>query len=311
MTTLSHDFNQASTENRTVLISGASGLVGSAFVKFLSARGYTVLTLVRKATQNPLEIYWDPERAQIDLNRIEKIPFIVHLSGASIDQRWTKKAKQRIVTSRVQSTQFLVETMAKLQEKPKHFLCASAVGYYGASTKAPHDEHGEGGSGFLASVCKEWEASALRAKDLGVEVTNFRLGVVLTPSGGMLKKILPIFRLGLAGRIGSGDQMLSWISLEDAVSAITYLMEKGITGPVNLVSPYAETNASFTKKLARILRRPALFPVPSFVVRMIFGEMGTETALGDTHAVPGKLLESGFTFKHSHLEEYLKGVLSK
>ncbi len=267
--------------------------------------------LVRSRTEGENLIFWDPEGGHVDgPSLLEGFDAAVHLSGENIVCRWTEKKKNSIRRSRVDSTRYLVSLFSGLRNPPKTFICASAVGYYGDRAEERLTERSAPGSGFLPDVCCEWENEANRASDLGVRVINLRLGVVLTPAGGILGSLLPVFRMGLGGVIGSGGQYLSWISIEDLSRIIIYLAEHGeVSGPVNAVSPNPVTNRQFTAALASVLGRPAWFSTPAFAVRLFFGEMGRSTMLAGSRVFPEKLLSSGYEFLHEDLGCALEDVI--
>jgi hypothetical protein len=249
----------------------------------------------------------------VDLEGAEDIDVVVHLAGENISEgRWNASKKARIIDSRVKGTRLLAEFFAAADHKPSAIVSASAVGFYGDSGEMVVDESSEPGDGFLADVCKKWEEATAAAVQAGIRVVNIRLGVVLSAAGGALKKMLLPFRLGVGGVIGSGNQFMSWISIEDVVEAIQYAMvNDSLVGPVNLVSPNAVTNREFTRALGRALHRPTMFPMPAFAARLVFGEMADELLLAGTRAVPRKLMECGYEFRHPELTEALDDLLKK
>lgn len=296
-----------SQSSKKVIISGASGFVGCALHSALKNQGFDVFSLVRRTAKDDREIKWDPYAGDIEIEKLEDTHCVIHLSGESIAARWTKKKKKKIYNSRIASTRFLVESFEKLRSKPKTFLCTSAIGFYGECGDKEVSEKDPLGKGFLASVCKDWEAEAAKATSLGIRTILHRFGVVLSPKGGALKKMLLPFKLGLGGKLGSGNQFMSWIALEDVVSGLIHCMnDESLSGPVNFTAPNPITNSEFTKTLAKALHQPAIFPVPEFVLKIIFGEMADETLLVSQRVLPKKLLESKFSFKYTHLEDYLK-----
>jgi uncharacterized protein len=308
-----------------ILISGASGLIGSALVPALESHGYEVTRLVRRQS-NSNEINWDPPRP-IPPDLVSGCDAVIHLSGESITGRWTAVKKMRIRDSRVISTRNLSEALAKSNNPPKTFLCASATGYYGSRGDEVLTEDSVPGTGFLPEVCQEWESATNPAASAGIRTVNLRTGLVLSKNGGPLKEMLLPFRLGLGGKIGNGHQWWSWIHIEDWVSAAHHILQNplanqetvlerrasppGLTlhGPLNMVSPNPVTNAEFTKTLAKALRRPAIFPVPAFAARMAFGELADEAVLASAKVEPRKLLNTGFQFKFPDLESTLKSLL--
>lgn len=299
-----------------VLISGASGLIGTALVRDFAASQISVTRLVRKPKpDNELEICWSPldTPALADPSQLEHFDAVIHLSGASVAaHRWTAAYKQEIVASRVQTTATLAELLAGLRSPPQAFLCASAIGIYGNRGDEVLTEASAAGTGFLAETCIDWEAAARPAGDAGIRVAHLRFGVVLSSEGGALAKMLPLFRLGLAGRLGSGKQWMSWISLSDAVAAISHIIETPqLPGPMNLVAPGPVTNAEFTRMLARAVHRPAILPVPAFALRAAVGEMADEALLSSARVSPAQLLQSRFRFHHEQLATALEALLAK
>ncbi|MDA0747323.1 MAG: TIGR01777 family oxidoreductase [bacterium] len=292
-----------------VLITGASGLVGSALTAFLSTGGHEAVPLVRSGQTEGVR--WDPASAEIDVAGLEGFDAVVHLAGESIAEgRWTVEKKERIWKSRVDGTRLLCEALAKLERRPKVVVCASAIGYYGDRGEEVLDETSEAGEGFLAEVCKEWEAATHSGAGAGIRVVNLRFGVVLSPQGGALEKMLTPFRLGVGGRLGDGKQNMSWIALEDAVGVIYHaILKESLSGPVNAVAPKPVSNAEFTQTLARVLKRPALFPVPGFAARLAFGEMADALLLASTSVVPGRLKETEYAFREPGLEGALRNML--
>ena len=294
-----------------VLVSGSSGTVGTHLLRVLSSDSSDIWRLVRSRTEGENLIFWDPEGGHVDdPSLLEGFDAVVHLSGENIVCRWTEKKKNSIRQSRILSTRYLVNLFSGLQDPPKTLICASAVGYYGDREEERLTERSEVGSGFLPDTCLEWESEANRASDLGVRVINLRMGVVLSLEGGMLSSLLLPFKMGLGGVIGSGDQYLSWISIEDLSRIIVYLLgREEIRGPVNAVSPNPVTNREFTTALATVLRRPAWFAIPAFAVRLFFGEMGRSTMLAGSMVFPEKLLSSGYEFLHKDLRSTLEDVV--
>jgi uncharacterized protein (TIGR01777 family) len=297
-----------------ILVTGSSGLVGTALVPFLISKGYKVLRLVRSKPKSPkLEIQWNPEESTIDTARLEAevCDAVIHLAGESVAAlRWTDEKKRRIRESRVKGTQFLSETLSRLSNPPKVLVCASATGYYGNRGDEILTEESKPGSGFLAEVAQAWERATDPASKKGIRVVLTRFGVILSPVGGALGKMLPLFRLGLAGVIGDGQQYMSWVALDDVVGAIYHAMiTENLKGPVNVVSPHPVTSREFTKTLGRILNRPTLLPLPTFAARIALGEMADETILSSTRVEPRKLLETGYKFQYSKLEEALRHLL--
>ena len=293
-----------------ILISGSSGLIGSALTASLNDKGHNVLGLKRSkpAGNTPS---WDPDGGHIQIENAADIDAVIHLAGDGIaDGRWTASKKARILNSRVAGTTLIADYFASLAKKPKVFISASAIGYYGNRGDEIVDESSAAGDGFLADVCKQWEEATQKAKDAGIRVVRARIGVVLSPSGGALKKMLLPFKMGLGGNIGKGQQYMSWVSIDDAVGIFDFILANdSIEGPVNLVSPTPVINSDFTKALGKALNRPTLFPIPAFMVRLLFGEMGDECLLSSTRVMPEKILKSGYQFQHPTLENALEHLL--
>lgn len=290
---------------KRILLSGATGLVGSELCKALKSRGYVVRTLSRSAG----DVIWDVDSGSLPENALDGINAIIHLAGEPIAQRWTDASKKRILDSRVQSTRLLVDLAAK-QNKPPTMILASGINYYGDHVPGVVDEASENGEGFLAKVCREWEGATAPLWESGGRVVFIRTGVVLDAAGGALPKMLPPFRMGLGGCIGSGTQRMSWISLPDLVAAYCLALEDDcIAGPVNAVAPESVTNREFTQILGDVLGRPTFIPVPSFAVKALFGEMGEATVLGDLAVVPTRLLNAEYTWEFATLESALNATL--
>lgn len=291
-----------------ILITGATGLVGTALVPFLAARGHEIIALSRSG--RPGTVRWNPARGEIDSSSLAGVSAVVHLAGANIAAgRWTAARKDEIRRSRVDGTRLLVSALGQWAEPPRVFVSASAVGYYGDTGEREVDESAAAGRGFLAEVCQAWEAEATKASDFGARVVHLRSGVVISRHGGPLAKMLPVFKAGMGGQLGSGQQWLSWIMIEDLLAVITDALESGISGPVNAVAPGVVTNAGFTSTLARVLGRPAIIPVPRLVLRLAFGAMAEETLLASNRVRAARLEESGFTFRYPHLEGALRRAL--
>lgn len=297
-----------------VLVTGASGLVGSALVPFLSQGDHSVTRLVRsKPKPRAAEAYWSPGAGVIDPDALQGLDAVVHLAGETIsDQRWTLEKKARIRDSRVRGTRLLAETLAESPQPPKALVCASAIGYYGSRGDEILREDAAPGSGFLAEVCQEWEAAAEPARRRGMRVVHLRTGVVLSPAGGALARMLTPFKLGVGGKIGSGRQYMSWVSIDDLVAIIHFALGTDtLQGPVNAVAPEAVTNLQFTKTLGHVLLRPTLFPMPAFAARLAFGEMADELLLASARVEPARLQSAGYSFRHARLETALRHVLGK
>jgi uncharacterized protein (TIGR01777 family) len=295
-----------------ILISGASGLIGRALTERLRAAGDNVQTLVRrKPKESEGEIAWDPEAGVLDSSRLDGVDAVVHLAGRPIDSRWTEATKQAIRDSRVKGTRMLAEAAARLPTRPKVFICASAVGFYGSRGDELLDEDSSPGQGFLADVCRQWEEAASPARDAGLRTVHLRSGIVLSRRGGMLARVLPPFKIGAGVVVGTGRQWMSWISLADATAAIQYAIAAAdLSGPVNLATAQPVPNAEFTHTLGKILGRPTLLPFPAFAVKLLFGEMGDELLLAGQKVMPKKLLASGFHFAHPDLEPALRWALA-
>jgi hypothetical protein len=299
-----------------VLMTGSSGLVGNALRSFLTTGGHEVVRLVRRdqgrTTASDSRV-WDPLGEVIDPAHFDAVDAVVHLAGENIASgRWTRARKDRIRESRVRGTRLLSESMAKLVDKPKVLLSASAIGFYGDRGAQTLDEAASQGGGFLASVCQEWERATEPAERAGIRVVRLRAGIVLTPKGGALQRMLLPFRLGLGGRIGSGDSFMSWITLDEmAAVALHALATETLEGPVNAVSPSPVTNRELTSTLGRVLKRPAILPVPDFAIRTALGEMADELLLSSAQVTPRKLLESGYRFRYPDLEGALRHVLGR
>lgn len=291
-----------------ILISGASGLVGSALVRSLQRNGHDIQRLIRAGRQG---VKWDPETYEIEEpSRLADRDAVVHLAGEPIVGRWSDEKKRRIRDSRVNSTRALSDTLAGLQNRPSVLIVASAVGYYGNRGDETLTEDSAPGDGFLADVCKEWEAAAAPARDAGIRVVHVRFGMLLSPDGGALKAMLTPFKLGLGGRVGSGSQFVSWASVADAVGVIQHAIETdSLQGAVNVVSPTPATNMQLTKALGAALSRPTGIPVPAFAARTLFGEMADALLLASQRVLPGKLTANGYTFRHTDLEQTLRELL--
>ena len=295
-----------------ILVSGSHGLVGKALMKSLTVDGHEVIRLVR---HEPIfgapEIWWDPSQGRIHAEHLEGLEVVVHLAGESIASgRWTDQKKRTIRESRVKGTSLLSESLARLSRPPSVFLCASAIGYYGDRADELLTEQSAPGNDFLANVCIDWEGATTAAVEKGIRTVHTRFGIILDDAGGALAKMLTPFRLGIGGRVGSGKQWMSWVALDDVVSALKFLMgETSTRGPVNFVSPNPVTNAEFTKTLGRVLSRPTLFPVPEFGARLAFGEMADALLLSSQRVEPVILKNKGFEFRWTTLEPALRSIL--
>lgn len=295
-----------------LLLSGASGMLGSSLRQTLDARNAEVVQLVRRGPPSADQLTWDPmSSASIpDTQPLEGLTAAIHLSGASVAaHRWTAAYKREIWQSRVESTRTLATVLATLNRPPKALLVASATGYYGDRGDELLDECSSSGKGFLADTCREWEAAAQPALNAGIRVIHLRFGVVLGP-GGALAKMLPVFRLGLGGRLGSGRQWMSWISLADVVAAILFAVDTpDLSGPLNLTAPNPVTNAEFTQTLGGAVHRPTIFPAPAFALRLAFGAMADEALLASARVIPGRLTAAGFQFAQPTLSAALTAAL--
>ena len=297
-----------------ILVTGSSGLVGSKLLPVLQKEGYEVKRLVRsKAGANSIQ--WNPKAESMDeaaLSALEGFSAVIHLAGESIAGRWTQDKKTKIRESRVQGTKVLCEALAKLKRPPKVLIAASAIGYYGDRGDEVLTEDSTPGTGFLPEVCREWEAAAEPAAKCGIRVVHARLGIVLSRAGGALAKMLFPFQMGVGGVIGSGKQYMSWIAIDDVTGAIKHaIMTESVKGAVNLVSPEAATNREFTKALGSVLSRPTIIPMPAFMARLAFGEMGDALLLGSTRVKPVRLKESRYVFQFEDLKTALSHVLAK
>jgi uncharacterized protein (TIGR01777 family) len=298
-----------------ILVSGSTGLVGTALIPKLAREGHDVVRLVRSQSAGPSKdtIAWDPNARFVDAAGLEGLDAVIHLAGEPIaGGRWTARRKARIRESRVQGTRLLCEAFSHTARPPSRFLCASAIGYYGNRGDEVLTEASTSGDGFLADVCREWEAAADPLRQKGIRVVNLRFGVILSARGGALAKMLTPFKLGVAGIVGSGRQYMSCIALDDCVAAIQHAVATdSVQGPVNVVGPVPVTNSEFTKTLGRVLGRPTVLPMPAFAARLAFGEMADELLLASTRVEPRKLQESGFQFRHAGLEDALRSALAQ
>lgn len=293
-------------ESKTVLVTGASGLVGRPLCEALSERGHQVRRLSRSSHS---DYTWNIKAGKIDIGALDGVDAIIHLAGETVAQRWTETAKKRIMNSRVQSTRLLAAEILK-QEKPPVFISASGVSYYGNERDGPIDESADTGVGFLAEVTRQWEGAAQPLIDAGVRTAFLRTGIVLTQEGGALAKMLTPFRLCVGGKIGNGQQQMSWLSLPDLVNMYVFAIEnEAVSGPINAVAPQSVSNISFTKTLGFVLGRPTVFPLPSIVVKLLFGRMGEETILSDLEVLPKRLEDLGFEWQRPELEDALRKTI--
>jgi uncharacterized protein (TIGR01777 family) len=297
-----------------IAISGASGLIGRRLLKTLTADGHTLHVLSRHAGTNlPGNVkllVWDPMKGEPPADALRDCDAVIHLAGEPIAQRWNDDVKRRIRDSRVIGTTNLVEALSKLPQRPKTLISSSAIGYYGDRGDEVLTESSPPGKGYLPEVCIEWEKAAQTAEAFGMRVVRLRTGVVLDPKGGALAKMLPPFKLGVGGRVGDGRQWMSWIHAEDLVGMIRWALATSIAGPVNGVAPNPVTNAEFTRVLAGTIHRPAIFPVPTLGLKVLFGEM-SEILLGSQRVVPNAAKAGGFHFRFADLDRALAGVLAR
>lgn len=294
-----------------IVVSGSSGLIGSALVPALEATGHHVLRLVRRDPTDTNEIPWDPATGTIDAVRLGGVEAAVNLNGVTIGQRWTARRKAEILDSRLDSTRLLATTLAGLEPRPRVMVCAGGVGIYGDRGDDILTEESTLGTGFLAEVGTAWEQAAGPARETGMRVVNFRQGLVLSREGGALARLLTPFKLGVGGRVGSGKQWWSWVALEDLVAVYRLALEGDLAGPVNLTSPNPVTNKQFTRALGKALKRPTIFPFPAFAAKTIFGGMAEEALLASQRALPARLLDAGFSFRYPALDAALGRALAK
>lgn len=295
-----------------VLVTGATGLVGSELVPFLSRQGHDVYRLTRSKPREANDISWDPLRGQIPKARIEGSEVIIHLAGENIAaRRWNAKFKEQLRQSRIEGTRLLCESLAALETKPKTLICASATGFYGDRGTDWLNETSAPGMGFLPDLCREWEAACKPAIAGGIRVVNLRIGVVLSGKGGALTKMLTPFRLGAGGVMGSGNQYWSWITVDDLIGVIDFCIQhEKLVGPINATTPSPVTNYEFTKTLGSVLGRPTIFPMPALVARALMGEMADALLLASGRVMPNRLSESGYRFLYPSLEPALKHLLA-
>ena len=293
-----------------VAVSGASGFIGEAVVRRLQAAGHQVSRMVR-GTAKAGEIHWIPAGA-LETEPLEGFDAVIHLAAENISGRWTHSKKARILNSRVQGTLTIAAMLARLQRKPKVLVSASAIGFYGSRGDETLDESSASGPDFLAEVARQWESATEAASRAGIRVALLRFGVVLGASGGAMKQMLRPFKMGVGGRIGSGRQWMSWVTLEDAAGAVEHaIANPSVRGPVNVVAPNPVTNAEFTKTLGEVLKRPTVFPMPEFAVKLAFGEMGEALLLGSQRVVPKRLQETGYRFQFPELKSALEHSIER
>ena len=298
---------------RTIAITGASGLIGTALSAHLRSQGHRVVAFTRRSDASSDCIAWDPKSGRLDSSKLRGVDAVVHLAGAGIgDKRWSDAYKREILESRTKGTKLLASALADSADGPRILLSGSAIGFYGESTTEEFTESSPAGKGFLADVCVQWEDAAAVASKAGIRVAFLRTGIVLSPKGGALKKLLPLFKLGAGGRMGSGKQWQSWISIDDEVAAIDHLLSSSLSGAVNLTAPAPVTQAEFTTTLARVLKRPALLPVPSFGPKLLLGgELADALLFTGQKVLPKALTADGFTFRHPDLESALRSLLNR
>lgn len=295
----------------TVAVTGASGLIGRALVPALRAKGHRVLRLVRGTATNPDEVQWDPKAGTVDLAALAGTQVVIHLAGAGVgDHRWTDAYKEEIRTSRVLGTQTIATALAALQPKPAVLVSGSAIGYYGDTGDRAVDESSPPGTGFLADVVQEWEAATAPASAAGIRVAHARTGLVVAKQGGAWARLFPIFRLGLGGKLGSGRQYWSWISLRDEVAALIFLLESDLSGAVNLTAPNPATNAEVTAAMGKVLGRPTLFPVPAVALKTALGEFSTEI-LSSARVLPTVLERAGFQWQDRDIASAISTALDR
>ncbi len=294
-----------------ILVSGSSGLIGTALLRALQTSGNEVTCLIRGAASGKGRIGWDPARP-LPPESVSGFDAVVHLAGESIVGRWTEAKKRRILESRVRGTRNLAEALAAAPQRPRLLITASAIGYYGDRGDEILREDSSPGNGFLPEVCREWEAAAEPATKAGIRVAQMRFGLVLSASGGALQKMLLPFRMGVGGNMGNGRQWWSWVDIDDLIGAIEHVIKTDtLRGPVNVVAPSPVRNAEFTETLASVLSRPAIFPMPAFAARLVFGQMADELLLASQRVEPAKLMASGFVFQKADLRKTLEDILKK
>lgn len=293
-----------------ILLTGSSGLIGSALSEYLVAEGHTIYPLHRNPSKEQKH-YWFPEEDRIHLDAEIKLDAVIHLAGENIaDSRWSQKKKDRILNSRVHGTRLLTEAITELKHKPELLISGSAIGFYGDTGDNIVDENSSRGSGFLSDIATQWESATQAAEDAGIRTIHIRTGIVLSPGGGVLQKMLLPFNMGLGGVVGSGKQYMSWISIDDVIRIIGYMLnDKKLSGPFNLVAPQPVTNDGFTKSLGRALHRPTAFPMPAFAARMMFGEMADALLLSSSRVASTRLNALGYSFVDDELDKALSHLL--
>ena len=294
-----------------ILVSGSSGLIGTALVSALKSSGYEITCLVRDAASAKGQIQWDPAQP-LAPESVSGFDAVVHLAGESIVGRWTQEKKRRILESRVQGTRKLVEALVATPQQPRLLVSASAIGFYGDRGEETLREDSASGNGFLPEVCRAWEAATEPATKAGIRTVQVRFGVVLSASGGALQAMLLPFRMGVGGKVGNGRQWMSWVDLNDVAGALQHVIKTDrLQGPVNVVAPNPVRNTEFTKTLASVLSRPAVLPMPAFAVRLVFGQMADELLLASQRVEPSKLLANGYVFQQTELRKALERILRK
>lgn len=293
-----------------IAVGGASGLIGSHLVPALENAGHEVVRLVRRESRGPSEVPWDPPTGTLDPHALGAVDALVNLSGATIEKRWTESRRREILDSRVDTTSLLARTAAVLEPRPSVLVCAGGAGIYGDRGDDVLTEESSSGSGFLADVCRAWEAAADPAREAGIRVVNLRQGIVLSREGGALARLLTPFKLGVGGRVGSGKQWWTWIGMPDLLAAYAFTLAGDLRGAVNLSAPNPVTNEQLTKALGRALGRPTVFPFPAFAAHVAFGEMADELLLGGQRALPARLLDAGFEFTAPTIDAGLEQALA-
>ncbi len=297
--------------NNKVLITGSSGLIGSALIPILEAQGFQVFRLLRQ--QQADQPYWDIDKQIIELKSCPTPDIVIHLAGENITSgRWSESKKQQLLDSRVLSTELLVDHFKQMDNRPRLFICASAIGYYGNRGQQVLTEQDHPGCDYVSLIAKQWEQASQGACELGIRVVNLRSGIVLSNRGGALNKMLLPFKLGLGGQIGNGKQVMSWIDINDWIKALIFIINHPtLSGPVNLTAPNPVNNKHFTKVLATQLHRPALFPLPAAMVKLLFAQMGEELLLSSSHVLPKSLIDAGFEFDYETIEKSMAKQLEK
>jgi uncharacterized protein (TIGR01777 family) len=298
-------------EKTKILIAGASGLIGQALLKHLKKAGFNAIPLLR--TQKDNQPFWDIEKKEVDLKECQNPQIVINLCGENIAQgRWTKSKKQRLIDSRLNSTKLLTHYFSKQTKQPSLFINASAIGFYGESGMEPVTESAKRGSGFISKLASDWEEACNALENSSTRLVKLRTGIVLSKEGGALAKMLPIFKLGFGGKVGSGKQMMSWIDIDDLCNAVLYIIEnKNINGAINLTAPNPVSNQHFSQVLAKKLHRPCLFSIPEFVIKTVFGEMGEDLLLSSSNIIPEKLMKAGFEFEFETIEKGLGKILAR